>query len=200
MLCRSTLADHGHERGKHDRIFAGIDVGQRGEVGRNGTWAGIRGGFCPSIYEQESHVANERGKHGSDVGMSSRWHGQSDPIDAASRGDRFLCDDKAVRANRTRHLLKNPCWLFDVHQEKSAKGEVHGLGKREVFTCLGDRNDLSLPSGSRARSDKISSSRVAVDRVNPAVASYERGEGCGYVSRSGADIDAPPIRTDADSL
>jgi hypothetical protein len=87
-----------------------------------------------------------------------------------------LGDHEAVGSNRARHFLKHPGRLIDVHQEESTKGKVHRFGQREVFTCLGDRDDLCLSSRSCARGDFISGLGIAVDCIYSTFTPHDRGK------------------------
>ncbi len=79
-----------------------------------------------------------------------------------------------------------------VQQQEATEGQVHLLGQDQVLPGLGQGDDLGV--GRRGACHLVAGAGVAVDGVDPSLASDHLGQGHRDVPASGANVEAAPAR------
>jgi hypothetical protein len=85
-----------------------------------------------------------------------------------------------------------------MEEEKTAEGEIHGLGEEEILTRLGKRDYLCLTRGRCGLGHDVTCEWVGVYCVDTAARSHHRGQRYGDISRSRPDIYAAPALAKAE--
>ena len=117
-------------------------------------------------------------------------HRQGLAAHPARRRDGLLGHHPATGPGRPPHAPQHDDGVIDVHEEEPAEGQVHGLGQQQVLAGLGDGDHLGV--GRRGGGGRVARSGIAVDRVHPAVATHDLGQGHAHVPAAGAHVHATP--------
>ncbi len=85
-----------------------------------------------------------------------------------------------------------------MQKEETTEGEVDRLGQAQVLTGLGDGQHLAMRGGRLGH--LVAGQRVAVDGVDPSLASDDLGQGHRHVSAARPDVGTHPARPDAEAV
>ena len=87
-----------------------------------------------------------------------------------------------------------------MKKEEPAEGEVQRLGEGQVFTCLGERDDLRLRGFGCGCGHLVAPGGIGVDGIDPAVAAHDASKRDGHIAAARSDIRAHPAFPQAQAI